>query len=318
MGYDSSITLPKKTKLKEVKKFLHLLKYQELDKDYFFYNDNDSEEHFTGVTLTIEKDKSENLELYLRTTIWTTVADTEYTNLTLSEVSKRFGGYYRTENGKNKPYKFEGIERRNSEAGCFTVFMTFRNNMVKPNVFCQHLEMELEKRPLSNDLWIVNEHHPVSIGMNISIPFLISVFEEYFRSTFIVLLKWSDNKKEILKSLRINTEDLADVSSGISSIEKIASRNISFQNISSINSAFDKISKEIKFIHLLKSKDPEKKYFEKINKLIEFRHQIIHNNSTNPFYDIKEFKNDLNLIFDICELFYDRLIEINNWNKEKY
>lgn len=318
MGYDSSIILPKKTKLKEVKKFLNLLKYQELDKDYFFYNDNDSEEHFTGVTLTIEKDKAENLELNLRTTVWTTVADTEYTNLTLSEVSQRFGGYYRTENGKNKPYKFEGIERRNSEAGCFTVFMTFKNNMVKPNVFRQHLEMELENRPLSDDLWIVNEHHPVSIGMNISIPFLISVFEEYFRSTFIVLLKWSDNKKEILKGLRINTEDLADVSSGISSIEKIASRNISFQNISSINSAFDKISKEIKFIHLLKSKDPTKKYFEKINKLIEFRHQIIHNNLTNPFYDIKEFKNDLNLIFDICELFYDRLIEVNNWNKEKY
>ena len=317
MGYDSSITLPKKTKLKEVKKFLQLLKYKELEKNYFFYNDNDSEEHFTGVTLTIQKNKTENLELFLRTTIWTTVADTEYTNLTLSEVSQRFGGYYRTENGKNKPYKFQGTERRNAEAGCFTVFMTFKNNMVKPYVISKYLEMELEKNPLT-DLWIVNENHPVSIGMNISIPFLISVFEEYFRSTFIVLLKWSDNKKDILKSLKINTEDLADVSNGISSIEKIASRNISFQNISSINSAFDKISKEIKFIHLLKSKKPKKKHFERIIKLIEFRHQIIHNNSTNPFYDIEEFKKDLNLVYEICELFYDRLIEINNWNKEKY
>lgn len=317
MGYDSSITLPKKTKLKEVKKFLHLLKYQELEKDYFFYNNNDSEEHFTGVTLTIEKDKTENLQLHLRTTIWTTIADTEYTNFTLSEVSKRFGGYYRTENGKNKPYKFEGTERRNAEAGCFTVFITFKNNMVKPNVFCQHLEMQLEERPLTN-LWIINEHHPASIGMNISIPFLVSVFEEYFRSTFIVLLKWSENKRDIFKGLRINTEDLADVSSGISSIEKIATRNISFQNISNINSAFDKISKNIKFIHLLKSKEPQKKYFERINKLIEFRHQIIHSNSTNPFYDIQDFKNDINLVFDICELFYDRIIEINNWNKEKY
>jgi hypothetical protein len=317
MGYDSSITLPKKTKVKEVKKFLRLLKYKEIEKDFFFYNDNDSEEHFTGVGLTIDKDKTQNINLYLRTSIWTTIADTEYTNFTLSEISQRFGGYYHSENGKNKPYKFNGVERRNAEAGCFTVFMTFRNNMVKPEVFRQHLEMELEKRPFTS-IAIVNEHHPVSIGMNITIPFLISVFEEYFRSTFIVLLKWSDNKKEVLKSLKINTEDLADVSDGISSIEKIASRNISFQNLSSINSAFSKISKEIKFIHLLKSQAPKKKYFEKINKLIEFRHQIIHNNSTNPFYDIKEFKNDLNLVTEICELFYDRLIEINNWNNEKY
>lgn len=317
MGFDSSVILPKKTKLNEVKRFLHLLKYQELKKDYFFFNDNDSEEYFTGITLTIEKNKTENLELYLRTNVWRTIADTEYNNLTLSEVSQRFGGYFRTENGKNKPYKFGGIERRNAEVGCFSVFMTFRNNMVKPNVFSQHLEMELEKRPLS-ELQIINEHHPASIGMNISIPFLISVFEEYFRSIFIVLLKWSENKKEILKNLKINTEDLADVSNGISSIEKIASRNISFQNISGINSAFDKISKEIKFIHLLKSKEPKKNHFERINKLIEFRHQIIHKNSTNPFYTIEEFKDDLNLVSDICELFYDRLIELNNWNPEKY
>ncbi|MEO6901952.1 MAG: hypothetical protein ABI315_02215 [Bacteroidia bacterium] len=317
MGYGSSVTLPKKTKLKDVKKFLHLLKYQELEKGYFFYNDNGSEEHFTGVTLTIGKNKTENIELYLRTTVWTTVADTKYTNLTLSEVSQRFGGHYRTENGKNRPYKFGGTERKNAEAGCFTVFMTFKNNMVKPNVFHQHLEMQLQERSLT-DLWIINEYHPASIGMNISIPFLISVFEEYFTSTFIVLLKWSDNKKEILKGLRINTEDLADVSSGISSIEKVASRNISFQNISSINSTFDKISKEIKFIHLLKSQEPKKKYFERINIQIEFRHQIIHNNFTNPFYDIQEFKKDLNLVFEICELFYDRLIEINNWEAKKY
>lgn len=317
MGYDSSIVLPKETKIEEVKSFLFLLKYQKLEKNYFFYNNNDSEEHFTGVTLTIEEEKTENINLCLRTTVWTTIADTEYTNLTLSEVSQRFGGYYITENGKNKPYKFKGVERRKAEAGCYTVYMTFKNNMAESQIFWQHLKEHLKNIPLT-ELWLINKFNPVLIGMNISVPFLISVFEEYFRSIFIVLLKWSDKKREIFKSLRVNTEDLAEVSNGTSSIEQIAARYISFQNISSINSTFNKISKDIKFIHLLKSKDPEKKHFERINKLINFRHQIIHGSLTNPFYTMEEFENDIFLVSEICELFYDRLIEINNWNKEKH
>lgn len=317
MGYDSSIILPKKTKLSELKKFLSILNYHEIEKDYFFYNNNNSEEHFTGVTLTIRKEKSTYLELHVRTTVWTTVADTEYTNLTLIEVSKRFGGYFRTKNGKNKTYKFWDKERRGAEAGCFTVFITFRNNLVKPNVFLQHLETYEKERPLT-DIWIINDFHPTSIGINITVPFLISVFEEYFRSTFVVLLKWANNKKDIFKSIKINSEDLYDISEGITTVEKLASKYISFQNIISINSAFDKISKDIRFIHLLKSTKPERKYFVRLQELINFRHRIIHSNLTNPFYTVKEFRDDIDLIDEICKIFYDKLIEINSWNEREY
>jgi hypothetical protein len=172
MGYDSSIVLPKKTSLKEIKRFLKILSYDEIEKDCFFYNNNYSEEHRTGVTLYFEEDRKTNVGLHIRTTVWTTIADTEYVNLTLLEVSKRFGGYYRTENGKNKPYKFQGVERRGHEAGCYTVFWTFRNNMVKPNIFLEHLKSHEKEHPLSDENFI-NQFHPTSIGVNIIIPFLI-------------------------------------------------------------------------------------------------------------------------------------------------
>jgi hypothetical protein len=315
MGYDSSIILPEKTSLKEVKQFLKILKYQEIDKNFYFYNNNDSEEHFTGIELDIYQTRP-NIKLHIRTTIWTTIADTEYTNLTLKEVSKRFGGYFRTELGKNKSYKFEGVVRRGAEAGCYTVSKRFHNNMVQPNVFFQHLESIEKDKPLT-DMWIINKFHPTSIGMNITVPFLISVFEEYFRSTYIVLLKWSDKKKDILKSSKINSEDLADVADGTNSVEKVAARYISFLNLNSINSAFDKISKDIKFIHLLKSTNPEKDYFNRVDRLIQFRHRIIHSNLTDPFYKVSDFKHDIELVSKVCELFYDKLIEIYDWNTEK-
>ena len=316
MGYDSSIILPEKTSLKEVKQFLEILKYQEIVKNFYFYNNNNSEEHFTGIESEICQTRP-NIELHLRTTVWTTIADTEYTNLTLKEVSKRFGGYFRTEFGKNKSYKFEGIVRRRAEAGCYTVYKKFQNNMVQPNVFYDHLASIEKDRPLT-DMWIINNFHPTSIGMNITVPFLISVFEEYFRSTYIVLLKWSDKKKEILKCSKINSEDLADLADGVNSIEKLASRYISFQNLNSINVAFDKISKDIKFINLLKSTNPEKDYFNRVDRLIQFRHRIIHCNITDPFYKVSDFKKDIELVSEVCEIFYDRLIEIYDWNPEKY
>ena len=92
--------------------------------------------------------------------------------------------------------------------------------------------------------------------MNITVPFLISVFEEYFRSTYIVYLN-GVIKKEILKCSKINSEGFFDLADGVNSIEKLASRYISFQNLNSINVAFDKISKDIKFINLLKSTNRE-------------------------------------------------------------
>jgi hypothetical protein len=144
------------------------------------------------------------------------------------------------------------------------------------------------------------------------------VFEEYFRATFVVMLKWSDRKKDIFKSLRFNSEDLAEISEGLNSVEKIATRYVSFQSVNGINSAFDKISKDIKFTNLLKSTNPEKDYFGRLQQLIEFRHQIIHSSLIDPTYCVKDFKDDMDLVFDICTIFYEKLIELNNWSETKY
>ena len=318
MGYYSTIFLSPKTNISELRQFLGILKYIELDENYYFFNDNNSAEYFTGVSLTISDNKPENIEIHLNTTVWTSYADTEYTNLTLSEISKRFRGYFITENGKNKYYKYCNTIRKGAEASSYNVFMTFRNNMVKPNVFLQHLESYNNEKPIPYSVPILAEMHPVSIGMNIAVPFLISVFEEYFRTMFTVLLKYSEQKKDVLKSIKIKSEDLFDVSEGNKNIEMVAARTISFQNISSINSAFSKLLKEINIINILKSTKPNEKYYDRIIQLIDFRHLIIHSNQTNPNYKLENFRKDINLVTEICELFYDKLIETNRWNEREY
>jgi len=69
---------------------------------------------------------------------------------------------------------------------------------------------------------------------------------------------------------------------------------------------------------LLKSTNPEKDYFNRVDRLIQFRHRIIHCNITDPFYKVSDFKKDIELVSEVCEIFYDRLIEIYDWNPEKY
>ncbi|WP_299261839.1 hypothetical protein [uncultured Aquimarina sp.] len=318
MGYDSSIYLNKETDIIEVKQFLKILNYEEFEENYYFYNNNDSEEHFTGVTLNIIEENSEYLELHMRTTVWKTIYDNDYVNLTLKQISERFQGYFETEFGKNTIYEFDGIERKGAEVGCFTVFRNFNNNMTKPSVFLQFLEHEEMKNPVPIEIPILNEMNPVSIGINFTIPYLISVLEEYLRSTYIVLLKYSENKKDIFKSSRIISEDLFEVSEGFLSAEKIVARTISFQNINGINSAFKKISNDINLTNLLNSNKPENNYLERLENLIKFRHLIIHSNQTISYYSTNDLKNDISLIFDICDIFYENLIKIYNWNPEKY
>jgi hypothetical protein len=71
-------------------------------------------------------------------------------------------------------------------------------------------------------------------------------------------------------------------------------------------------------IHLLKSTNPKNDYFNRIDNLIQFRHRIIHSNQTDPFYKVSDFKKDIKLVSDICEMFYKKLIELYKWNTEEY
>ncbi|MBW7676170.1 hypothetical protein [Chryseobacterium chendengshani] len=313
MGCDNTNYLPITTNIKDLQEFITLLGYEKHSKDYYFQYDKNTKEQITGISLTIKKE--EYLQVHTRTTIWRSIKDHEIHNWTIKQLRKRFGGFFISDEGKSKYLWFGGTERRKDEAGCDLAFYDFKNNIATIHGFLQIVERNKEDYPIHD---ITRYYNPLISSLNIGLPFLISILEQYLRDTYISLLKYSSKKKEIFKKSNIQTEELFDVTENKISIEEVIARFKSFQNLDLITKNFKEIDIQINFTDTLKRKNPKLKYYEKLESIITKRHFLIHRFEMDYYYTTEQFKKDLKLIEKIVTIFYDRIIEVKSWNKRDW
>lgn len=69
-----------------------------------------------------------------------------------------------------------------------------------------------------------------SFNANVYLSYLCSLIEEFFRATYIALLKYSDKKEKIL-NMKFFPYDMVDISEGLKTVEEVYARTLSFQNI---------------------------------------------------------------------------------------
>ena len=312
MGCDCTNTLLKTAKEKDVQDFLGILGYEKYSHNCYFYYDKKSRVQITGITAFI----SDNLpiQVHTRTTVWRSIKDHEIHNWTIKQLRNRFGGYFYSDKGKNRYLKFNNIARRGADAGCDLAYFDFRNNFATLQGFLQIIKNNEKQYPIDD---ITKQYNPLISSTNIGLPFLISILEEYLRDSYISLLKYSSNKKEILKKSNIQTEELIEVAENRLSIENVISRFKSFQNIELINRNFKEIRNDLSFIDTLKRFNPRLKYDQKLIAIITKRHNLIHRFQMDYDYSIKEFEKDLKLIEKVVQIFYDKIISIHNWEKRE-
>lgn len=313
MGRDTTNILSPTAKKKDLQDFLIILGYEKHFHDYFFYYDKKSREQITGVSATINNKLP--IEVCIRTTFWRSIKDHEIHNWTVRQLRNRFGGDFKSDEGKNKYLKYDGVIRRKAEAGCALAYHNFQNNITILHGFLSIIKNSEKKFPLYE---FTTMYNPLISSTNIGLPFMISVMEEYLRSVYISLLLYSPIKKDIFKRTNIQTEELFDVAENNSTIEEVISQFKSFQNISLINKNFKELNNNLSFIDTLKRFNPRQKYDEKLTIIITNRHNIIHRFQMDLAYTIKEFERDLNLIEKVVQIFYDRIISLNKWNKRDW
>lgn len=71
---------------------------------------------------------------------------------------------------------------------------------------------------------------PNMFNANVYSTYLCSLIEEYFRTTYIALLKYSDRKEKIL-NVKFSPYDMVDISNGEKTVEEVFASTLSFQNI---------------------------------------------------------------------------------------
>jgi len=286
MSYESENTLPKGTSLKDVMELVKSLDYTRIYRpkvkedneiaQFYWYERKDYQSWF-GVELIIIRQK-ENLVVYTRTPISRSFWDLEKQNTTIRLLRKRFGGHFHTSEGKNRYFHPEGKPPSPQQSGCHLAFQRFGSNLIKADVYLMNRKFPNKQWDKTGVFEFIDQINPRLLSNNLLLPYLVSTMEDYFKSTFISLIRYSKKKELFLKNSRLSSNLLVRISNGDLSVEEAVAETLPFQGISAISQHFMTLDPKIDIAGALRKpyRRRKKKLFEEIDELVEKRHAFIH------------------------------------------
>jgi hypothetical protein len=232
------------------------------------------------------------LSVFTRTRVWASAYDKQKQNEVIKKLRKQFGGhFYNDLEGKNRFIKIDTSEFLTpSESGIFQVYEKVKSQLsTLNNAINDHKELDyLENNNNAHKdiVKLIKESSPSLALYNSLVPFLISALEHFFRELFVVLAEFDVYGKEEIRKIKLkdtrefNTiEDIFNVRSELTKIEREIAKGFNFQNLDRINEVFKRFLKiDIRAIISVQKKVLAKNAFlaTELEELIERRHQIIH------------------------------------------
>jgi len=215
-----------------------------------------------------------------RSRIGRSAYDFEFQNRTVNEFKRRFGGNAFKEGNNGASYD-PGPAVPAPASGCYLSMRRFDWHLSRLTRFLMtrsfpelHKSMEFAEKA-----WpIMMELNPEVFSNNIIMPYLVSAMEEFFKSTYVALLRYSDRKQSILKGARLSGEHLTNISNGLLTVEEAVAELMPFQRISVVARHFKELDPRIDISGALKKPfhGRRRTLFESIDDLITRRHALIH------------------------------------------
>ncbi len=326
MSYTSDSHLAPNSKIKDVNAFLTLLGYkavsswkaEELGKIYEFYWFEEEDYRSTsGVQASVYEAES-----VVRVTTGTPIArsyyDLKHQNQTIRELRNRFGGWFTTDAGKNRCWPDQGTPPTPSKSGCARAYNRYGRNTIKASIYLMGRDFKNYKKSTSKIEWI-DEHNPWLISNNLLLPFLVSASEDYWKSTYVALLKYSEKKESILKSAHFSGNQLVQLSKKKITVEELFAESLSFQSISSICNNFAKLGLSVDLAAILKKplrKGSKQSFYLILESLTEMRHRLIHRGELNDGLSETELQKMIKIQKQAIKNFHLALFKANKWTHD--
>lgn len=324
MSYESENILQDKNE-KQIIEFVELLGYKysgiwNVDndgkvRDFYWFEVNDFKS-ITGVELSIYH-KNKKLVVTTRTNESRSYHDLVHQNKTIRLLKKHFGGVFTTDYGKSRYLKPEGKPLEPAASGCQLAFSSFGTNLIRARQYFDNRKFTREQE--TSDIDWLNRFNPRLISNNLLLPFLVSIFEDYWKSTYTVLLKYSENKESILKGNKIYADRLVQISQGEITVEQGFADSISFARISVVCNHFKLLDKRLDFASVLKKpyRKRKKSLFDTLEAMTHIRNTIIHEASNPIILDDNYIKDSMNILHDSIERCYRELTKYKHWVFDK-
>lgn len=230
---------------------------------------------------------------------------------------KRFGGYFISDYGKNRYFKFNGVIRQKAEAGVHQAYSRFVHSIKRAYQFIDFSDLNNnDVYPIKN-IDMFDSHNPKLLATNILVPYILSALEEFFRSTFIALLRYSENKEKIIHDAKIQGAELVLVDQGILTVPEAVAKWMNFQEMDKVHLSFKRLDKNIDLHGVFKKPCGRKKENSWLlfKRIIELRHSIIHRAEMDVTYTPKKVGQDIKSIRKAILQFYEHLAELYEWNE---
>ncbi len=325
MSYSSENTLALGTRIQDVRE--HVLRlgyaksgvikseeYGQFD-DYWWFDATDYRS-WSGVELSIFRiDK--NIAISTRTTVGRSYFDLSHQNKTISGLRKRFGGEFTTDEGRGRYLKPASGPPPAPASGCYLAFERFGRNLTKAMIY--HESRDFPNHPPRKwkgiEFEILQYLDPRILANNTLVPFLVAAIEDYFKSTFIALLRYSIRKEAFLKTVRLQGEQLLAISDGKATVEEQISETLPFQRLSAICRHFEVLDAKLDIAGALRKpyRRRSQSLFDSLESLVLSRHEFIHRATLDPaLSDTRIYE----LIYDLEEAItrvYRRITEHYDW-----
>lgn len=314
MSYTSESELPKGTVLRRVLEVIDLLEYKPSADDfkiphrvgsYYWYEYNDYRS-WTGVELSVYRENGQ-IRIDTRSRSSRSFWDLKHQNKTLKLIRDLFGGHFITDAGRNRCWIPENPPPSPLSSGCYLARWRFHNALGKANVYLMTRNLKGGiAREAPSGLAFMDEFNPRLLSNNLLIPFITAIWEEYFRATFAVVLKYSENRSVVLKKARLSHTQLEKVAAENWPIEQAVSECFSFQRPSLIGDNFRMIDNRLDIAAALRKPYRRRKItlFDSIEAMVEKRNIFVHEGEIDlSLYD-KNLKRTLSDIVEAIDRSY--------------
>jgi hypothetical protein len=244
---------------------------------YGWYDEKDYRS-WSGVELSIDKRKDGLLSVSTRTTVSRSYYDLEQQNRTISALRRRFAGIFQTDEGRGRYMRPNSGPPAPAASGCHLAFSRFGSNLIKASHYAQSLVFSNYPAEKDDDLLLQFGLHPRTLSGNMLVSFSVSIVEDYLKSCFIALLKYSPQKEKSLRGVRLSGDQLTKVSNEEYSIEQAVSETFSFQRISRACKNFENLDKQLDLAGALRKPFRRRRQtlYDKLEELVDKRNEFVH------------------------------------------
>jgi len=219
MSYTSESKIPSTVKLSQLQEVVDLLGYKKIrDRlnipnmvgSYFWLDENDYRSWY-GVELQIYRKKGE-ITVDTRSTVSRSYWDLKHQNKTIKTIRDLFGGHFITDAGRNRYWRPDEPPPSSLSSGCYLARWHFHNALGTARIYLMTRKFEGDiAREKSSGLPFMDGMNPRLLSNNLLIPYVIAVWEEYFRATFTAALKYSNQRGGVLKKARLSHSQLEQI-----------------------------------------------------------------------------------------------------------